>query len=262
MLLASTGGHAAPGDAVIAVDANRGLPGVQASATYPVFVSHVAVDIAIDTPHATGAFEVEVFYDPMRVRFLGWDQGAFLSSTGRQPSCYEFVLERSIRIGCATSGPAPPGPAGVGVLATLHFRPLSVGQACLVLLTGTTADVSGAALPTARQGGCLFFSPDSDGDGCSDAQEIGTNPLSGGMRDPGNPWDYFDVTGDRAIDLQDALSVLQHFGLGPDAPGADLRDRYAPNSAEPWRTAESDNGVDLADAIAVLASFGHRCAVG
>jgi hypothetical protein len=253
---------AAPGDAVIALDVSAD-PGVQSAATYPLFVAGLDIDAVINAPNATGAYEIEVLYDPLKVRFEGWELGAFLGSTGRVPSCYEIVLERSVRIGCATSGPPPPpGASGTGLLATLRFRPMTAGQSCFVLLLAKTADVAGASLPTVGQSACVIFSPDSDGDGCSDSQELGDSPLAGGLRDPGNAWDFFDVTSDRTVDLLDALSVLQWFGSAPGAPAANAHDRYVPDPSQPWRTAEADDGVDLEDALAVLASFGANCTAG
>jgi hypothetical protein len=102
------------------------------------------------------------------------------------------------------------------------------------------------------------LSPNSDNDGCSDAEENGANPAHGGDRDPQDPWDFFDVTGDRTIDLADALAILSRFGL--PAVGNELFDRHVPNISESHRTAYAGNGIDLADVIANLQSFGHSCA--
>jgi alpha-tubulin suppressor-like RCC1 family protein len=100
---------------------------------------------------------------------------------------------------------------------------------------------------------------DSDGDGVRDQQEAGGNHQDGGQRDPFNPWDFFDVTGDGSIDLSDALDVLGYFGNpAPDGSPADLRDRDAMDAAQIWRTSESDTGVDLTDALNNLASFGDN----
>jgi hypothetical protein len=88
--------------------------------------------------------------------------------------------------------------------------------------------------------------------------------LFGGDRDPLDVWDFYDVTGDRAIDLQDALAILDRFGLNPGQPGYDAAfDRTAPNALKPWRTAQASGaalGIDLQDALVNLQSFGHSCA--
>ena len=101
---------------------------------------------------------------------------------------------------------------------------------------------------------------DTDNDGCSDGKEVGPNPLLGGGRDPLNFWDFFDVNGDRQIDISDALDVLSYFGDPglPNTPG-NLRDRYIPDPSKPYLTAEADNGVSLDDAVAALASFADSC---
>jgi hypothetical protein len=114
--------------------------------------------------------------------------------------------------------------------------------------------------------------PDGDGDGCIDENEIGSNPAAGGLRDPDNYWDFYDVgTGspvvpgkDGVVDLKDTLLILMHFGHLYNGgayvdPGDDDLDRSVPDSLQPWRTAEANNGIDLVDALNSLKSFGHNC---
>ena len=105
--------------------------------------------------------------------------------------------------------------------------------------------------------------PDTDGDGCSDTRELGEIPAAGGDRDPLDPWDFYDVTGDRAIDLNDAVAILNAFGAAPQSPGyVASYDRFAPDPQKPYRTAAATGshvGIDLADAVLNLQSFGHNC---
>jgi hypothetical protein len=102
---------------------------------------------------------------------------------------------------------------------------------------------------------------DSDGDGCRDGAELWNRETGGGWRNPIAAYDFYDVTGDRAIDLRDTLLILGHFGHGANTdPLDDLLDRHIPQAWEPWRTAAEGNGVDLVDAINNLRSFGHACA--
>jgi subtilisin family serine protease len=106
--------------------------------------------------------------------------------------------------------------------------------------------------------------PDFDADGCSDVEENGPNHSSGGQRDYTNFWDFYDVNGTKAIDLQDTIVVLQHFGHlyngGAYVDATDDKlDRSAPNPSAPWLSEEADNGVDLTDALANLKSFGDNC---
>jgi hypothetical protein len=110
--------------------------------------------------------------------------------------------------------------------------------------------------------GALAADSDTDDDGCLDGREgrwLAFTALQGGHRDPANFWDFFDLTGNRAIDLSDTLQVLQYFGSDGTSPESNLRDRYIPDQLASWRTDEADNGVDLSDALANLRSFGHGC---
>jgi hypothetical protein len=108
-------------------------------------------------------------------------------------------------------------------------------------------------------------SADSDGDGCTDAQESDLNPpQEGGGRNRDNFWDFFDVTGDKAIDVADVVLILNHFGHGPNTDAMDnLLDRWAPDPSASYLTAEAVGqhvGVDVSDALVSLQSFGHSCA--
>jgi hypothetical protein len=116
-----------------------------------------------------------------------------------------------------------------------------------------------------RTFGTVETYPDTDFDGCDDGEEyLGTNPAFGGDRDPLNAWDFFDVTGDRAIDLQDVLAILERFGAVPGDPDYDRAyDRSIPDPARRHATAQAAGGsigIDLNDALANLQSFGHSCA--
>jgi hypothetical protein len=121
-----------------------------------------------------------------------------------------------------------------------------LGNACEESVYGTDSDVA-----------------DSDGDGCKDgveARALTFPATAGGDRVPTETYDFFDVTGEREIDLGDALAVLAHFGHGPNDDSQDaVLDRYMPDNNKPWRSAADNNGVDLGDALANLGSFGHSC---
>ena len=109
---------------------------------------------------------------------------------------------------------------------------------------------------------CFDLPPggDADGDGCTNAQEVGPGESSGGDRDPLNAWDFYDVTGDEFIDFGDTLLILAHFGHGhtDDALDPSL-DRAVPDGLKPWRTMPGMDGVDLTDAVNNLKSYGHAC---
>jgi hypothetical protein len=111
------------------------------------------------------------------------------------------------------------------------------------------------------------FNPDTDGDGCKDGREVGPNASLGGQRDPLSFWDFYDVddgsntgTRDKKIDFRDALFILRHFGDGPNGDAFDnLIDRFIPDTLQPWRTAEDNNGISFTDVLANLKSFGNSC---
>lgn len=85
--------------------------------------------------------------------------------------------------------------------------------------------------------------------------------MLGGDRNPFDFWDFFDVTGNASINLQDALLILAHFGHSDDDATDDLLDRYAPDPLKPYRTAASLSvtSITLGDALLNLQSFGHSC---
>ena len=123
---------------------------------------------------------------------------------------------------------------------------------------------------------------DSDGDGCSNTEELGTDPRQGGLRDPNNPWDFFDPSLDGAVGLEDFMLLLQHFhtndkngqaainrrsdpfttpdpGIGRYHPRFDRGSFVGP---QPWNRQPPDGYISLSDLIALVVQFGHSCAAG
>ena len=238
--------------ALITLDADVATAGTQANATYPSFTPSVSIDVTIATPFSTGAFEVDVLFDSAQVDFLGWQEGAFLASSGRSTTCSALEHEHDVRIGCTSSGAAPPGPAGSGVLATFDVRPRFAGESCFLLILVETADVAGNPLPTSAQHACVQFDPDTDGDGCANYQEARPDWRLGGRRDAGIAWDVFDVplpalspgalegTRDHAVTMADVLGVLLYTGAREGGPvngngvqyDSDLNGNGAPDGSE------------------------------
>ena len=122
-------------------------------------------------------------------------------------------------------------------------------------------------IPTAQQA----EPGDSDGDGCSDAREGGTDAALGGRRDYLRPWDFYDTNGDKDIDLfNDIFGVAFAFGTEPGDAGYDAAlDRAPPptaleepdpNRRELWDLGPPDGAIDLFnDIFGVAFQFGHRC---
>lgn len=104
---------------------------------------------------------------------------------------------------------------------------------------------------------------DTDGDGCGDDEELGTDAGLGGRRNPLNPWDFYDVNGDGVINLlDDVYAVVAGFGTAAGANYLAQADRSPPPpGVEPWNLGPPDGTINVADDIvAVVTQFGHRCA--
>jgi hypothetical protein len=131
---------------------------------------------------------------------------------------------------------------------------------------------------------------DSDGDGCRDGAEAAGEPLFGGLRDPLDRWDFFDVptpvlsaantTGTRngVIGIQDVIAIVYYIGTsqggGPNSGGvsynsdldgdgvADGReyDRTPSTTAgKPWRSRQPSGAVSIQDALVALQQVGTAC---
>lgn len=112
------------------------------------------------------------------------------------------------------------------------------------------------------------YDPDNDNDGCADEAELQTaigSEITGGRRDPNNPWDFYDTDGDQVVDLDDIFDVAFAFGLETGSRGGgpyDERfDRSGPApGADSWGMRAPDGSIDLfTDILGVAAQFGHNC---
>jgi hypothetical protein len=135
--------------------------------------------------------------------------------------------------------------------------------ACLDRLT---ADASGNPDTDGATSGAEFgvgsdpcvANPDSDGDGCTDFEEGGTNPGLGGMRNPALASDFYDVNGSKKVDGFDIGQVRLRFNpTVPTAPADAPYDRSA--GAAPWAPGLADNVINAVDISRVRASFNHTC---
>ena len=105
----------------------------------------------------------------------------------------------------------------------------------------------------------LDIEMDSDGDGCADVEELGTDPLFGGGRDPANPWDFYDVNANEKVDGMDIGLVRANFTPhGPVAADDTVYDR-SPGSSM-WAPGPADDRINAIDIALVRASFWHSCA--
>jgi len=257
-----------------------------------------------------GGYTLKVQFDPAALQYVSFADGPFLTITGRTIFSCSNPLGHDPAAGvliysCATSGATPPGPEGSGVLARITFVPLDVGTTSLQFVTGYTntilVDSYGTVLSyTAENGSVIvrddYGSGDSDGDGCTDAQEIGDDPKKGGDRNPFFPYDFFDVpvpnvdpipngVRDKAVNMSDVFYVLFYAGTSPtrganangvaynsdkgvdtngdgiwDIPPDEIPDGRDYDRSPSWPFSDApDNGVTMADVFTVLAQAGTSC---
>jgi hypothetical protein len=104
---------------------------------------------------------------------------------------------------------------------------------------------------------------DDDADGCTDTQELAANAELGGLRDPLNPWDFFDTDGNKQIDLfYDIFGVAYAYGTHTGEPGySTALDRSAqPPGAFVWEMGPPNGTIDLfTDIFGVAYQYGHHC---
>jgi hypothetical protein len=113
-----------------------------------------------------------------------------------------------------------------------------------------------------NSGSVAYLEPDSDGDSCADARELGPDEQLGGRRDPNNPWDFYDVDGDGIVTVAgDILAVAAAFGPGHGPAYAPALDRSPPGpSADPWDLGQPDGAITILDDVyGAAAQFGHHC---
>jgi Tol biopolymer transport system component len=109
------------------------------------------------------------------------------------------------------------------------------------------------------------FAPavDGDGDGCTNAEELGPNQGTGGRRDPKNPWDFFDTPPlDRTITIADIVRIVGRFGanVGPP-PTSNYDQAYDRSLTGPdlWDLGPPNGSVSVQDISFAVTQFGHNC---
>jgi len=245
-----------------------------------------------------GGFQFSLDYDPDVVSVSSVSdpaevQALFLGSTGRTVTCVDPLVGMSfVQLACGTLGSSPLGPTGSGVVARVTFLPGAQADVSTELIVSTIlADLPGNAQPHTDQGATVtVLDPlaDSDGDGCSNQEELGSNPALGGQRDPDNFWDFYDVpvpshyasggggTRDKAIGVTtDVVALLtyvgsQNTGSDPrynvDLDGDGIQDgieydrRTSAYPSQPWRSGPPDGGIGITtDVVAMMKQGGHSC---
>jgi hypothetical protein len=101
---------------------------------------------------------------------------------------------------------------------------------------------------------------DADKDRCQDAWELGPNPRLGGQRDPQDPWDYFNPTGDGMNRTDDIVAVLRNYFATESSPGYSTAiDRGGRDGPKPWNLAPPDGRVLIDDIVAAVGSYLNDC---
>ena len=106
---------------------------------------------------------------------------------------------------------------------------------------------------------------DSDHDGCSDQEELGTDPKLGGLRDPYNPWDFLDFRGvipgsppDGQINIFDIMLFAYAYGSKPgDLMYSERLDRRGGNGL--YNLGPPDGEINAVELQAVFGQLGNKC---
>ncbi len=187
----------------------------------------ISADVRVqDLSYATGlgGFDFTITFDANVANVLAVAPGPFLGSTGRAVSCATpTIAPGSVSYSCGTSGSAPDGPLGSGVLAAITFQPgANFGSTNLVFATSHLDDITGGV-------------------------PIGHQALTGGML-IGKCGDF---NADQAVTVADILLMILQFGstAGPP-PSANWDPRFDVNN---------DGQISVADIIIEVQEFGRSC---
>jgi hypothetical protein len=101
---------------------------------------------------------------------------------------------------------------------------------------------------------------DYDHDGCSDEREAGQDEKLGGRRDPTNPWDYFNPSGDRINRVDDVLLVVQHYFNDLGSPGYESRFDRTFQGPRLWNSGPPDGLIRVDDVLNIVHQYGNDCA--
>jgi hypothetical protein len=149
---------------------------------------------------------------------------------------------------------------GAGSQVSFYDRPSIFGNRVFLVPRATKDGVQVADSVRINCGEQGFAGLDTDGDGCSDLQEQSKDVFAGGLRDPLNPWDFFDPTGDQKHRLDDILAVIKHYftnkGGATYSTDAD-RTLLGPNY---WNLGAPNGYVRLDDILSVIKLYFHDCA--
>lgn len=129
--------------------------------------------------------------------------------------------------------------------------------------TPTPTATATPCLDLDMDGLCDGIDPDIDGDGCPNINELQTaigSEVTGGRRNPYNPWDYWNPTHDGKNRGDDILTIVAHYNknIGNPAYSTDYDRSYlGPN---PWNLGPPDGHINSIDILAIVKQYNHDCA--
>ncbi len=104
---------------------------------------------------------------------------------------------------------------------------------------------------------------DGDGDGCPDKKELGSNPTQGGLRDPWNPWDFFNPETANTPHTQtvaDILKVVAQYGKNQSNPAYTAwTDRTVVYGGQTWSLGPPDGQETVVDILSAVKQYNHSC---
>ncbi len=142
------------------------------------------------------------------------------------------------------------------------------GESTANCLAGTPAGTSLPAnlqigIQAGKEGGPVLDTQyDFDLDRCPDKNELSNDQSHGGLRDPFNPWDYFNPTHDGLNRVDDILKVVGQYFIDAGNPSYTTdTDRTAVIGANPWNLSKPNGQQRVDDILAAVKSYFHDCSI-
>jgi alpha-tubulin suppressor-like RCC1 family protein len=124
---------------------------------------------------------------------------------------------------------------------------------------GTTTD---RPAPVSVQGFAPPAQPypgDTDGDGCPDAREQGTDQTTGGGRSYTNMWDYFNTSQDGSNRVDDVLAVINQYFVDVGEAGYDQDTDRTALGPDQWDLGPPNGEQRIDDVLAIIYQYFHDC---
>lgn len=135
---------------------------------YPVGVEwgdgEMSVDVMVEDAENLAGFQFILSWDPERLTLADIEHPGFLGETGRDPFCFEPVIDpAAVRFVCVTFAPPPadadpqtwsppPGVEGTGALARAHFDVRGQGSSTFALSIVKLTEPDGSEIPSTSEG--------------------------------------------------------------------------------------------------------------